>query len=72
MMVTCRPFSQMFKLAVLVCSLKSFMLNFLSPLYKSKLKPFYLYMLVTFWSSLMILYILFEIKKICCKEGYLG
>ena len=62
MMVMCRPFAHMFKIYGLMCSLKVFMLNLLSLWYAYMLKPLALYRLMNVWSSLMMLYALFEIK----------
>ena len=61
MMGICHPFAQMFKFSGLMWSLKAFILNFLSPLYKFMLKPLDFYMLVTVWIYLVILFVLFEI-----------
>ena len=58
----CLPFSNMFKLAGLVFSLKAFRLNSLSLCKRSILKPLSLYMLLTVLNSLMMLSALFEVK----------
>ena len=61
-MGTCSAFVHRFKPAGMMCSLKSFMLNLFSPLYTNVLKPLSFYMLVTVWSSLVILSGISEIK----------
>ena len=68
MMVMCLPFAQMFKLSGVMCSIKVFMLNYLSPCNTSMLKPFSLYMLLTVFNSLMIFSALFEIKFSDARE----
>ena len=58
----CRPFAQMFKLSVLISSLKVFRLNSLYPWNGSMLNLIALYMLVTVLNSLMILSVIFEMQ----------
>ena len=62
MMWMYHPFEHMFKIAGLICSLKAFKVNLLSPRNTSMYKPLDLYMLVTVFNSLMILSLLFEMK----------
>ena len=62
MMGTCRPFAHMFTLAGLMCSLKAFRLNLLSPWKTSMLKPLAFYMLLTVFNYLTILSALFEMQ----------
>ena len=62
MMGICCPFEHILKIAGLMCPLKVFKLNSLYPRNMSMLKPLALYMLVTVFNYLMILFVLFEIK----------
>ena len=62
MMVMCHPFAQMFKLPVLMCSLKAFRLNLLSLWKTSNLGPLALYILLTVFNYLMMFSVLFEVQ----------
>ena len=62
MMGMCHTCAYMFKISVLICSLKEFILDSFSLWYTFMLKPIALYMLVTSWSSWIILSALLEIK----------
>ena len=58
----CRPFAHMFTLDGLMCSLKEFRLNLLSPWKTSMLKPLDFYMLLTVFNYLTIFSALFEMQ----------
>ena len=62
MMGMCRPFAQMFKLAGLMFSLKTFRSNSFYPWKMSMLKPLDLYMMLSVFNYLIILSALFEVK----------
>ena len=62
MMGICCAFAHMFKLYGLMCSIKEFRLNSLSPWETSMLKPIDLCMLLTVFNSLMMLSALIEVK----------
>ena len=62
MMGMCHPFAQIYKLAGLMCYIKAFRLNSLSPQKTSMLKHLDLYMLLTVFNYLMILSVLFEVQ----------
>ena len=62
MMRMCCPCEHIFKLSGLLLSFNAFIFNSLSPWYTFMFKPPALYMLVTMWSSWMILSAILDIK----------
>ena len=57
----CRPCENIFKLDVLIFSLKAFIFNSISPWHTFMLKPLDFYILLTVWSSWMTFSVLLKI-----------